>query len=324
MSFLYPEFDRRRLLQGAGAAAAATAGLALGANAQPSPSGIPDVDFDDPETNLKALLKLRADISGGPVLAAFPGEAWAMVPGEGNYRLFKTFGIGASRLEERPEGWRIIHREVLYYLDPNTGEVLDEWTNPFHGRKVEVYHIANDPVNGTFLREGNSVLAAPYPYVAYGDDLIFRWNFFLFHKAVLTRKEYPLHAQSDWDQHCELWGIQGKISDVMNPDITSAPNTTSWSRVAQWIPFMEMGNRPGIMVYHSHTYKLTGGVQDLPRNILDYTEKNYPDYLTPPAEWVEPRFNESSFSNYKEYLDSKQDASAPAQEAPEDQSFEPQ
>ena len=52
---------------------------------------------------------------------AFPGQVWAMVPQEGNYRMFRTFGIGTGRIEEVPEGWRIYNREVLYYLDPDTG-----------------------------------------------------------------------------------------------------------------------------------------------------------------------------------------------------------
>ena len=82
-----------------------------------------------------------------------------------------------------------------------------------------------------------------------------------------------------------MWGIQGRKSDVINPDVTSAPATISWSRVAQWIPFMEMGDAPGQMVFHSHCYKLTGGVEDLPRDILDYTEKYYPAWLESPTEW---------------------------------------
>ena len=78
----------------------------------------PRLDLDDPETNYMAMLKLRADLAEKDCLFAFPGEAWAMVPQEQNYRCFKTFGVGASRIEEVDEGWRIYSREVLYYLDP--------------------------------------------------------------------------------------------------------------------------------------------------------------------------------------------------------------
>ncbi len=268
------------------------------------------LDLDDPETNLRAMLKIRADLSGKDCLFAFPGEAWAMVPQEGNYRCFKTFGIGATRLEEVPEGWRIYSREVLYYLDPQTGEILEEWSNPLlGGRKVEVMHIANDPVNGVFTRQGKGVLSPPYPYVAYGDDVIFQWNFFIFKPAAMTRSEYPLYSYGDKDSHAELWGIIGKKSEVLDPNRTSASCVMSWSRVSQWLPWMEMGNSPGHMVFHSHTVKLMNGAAELPRHILDYTQRHYAKFLEAPKEWLGPVMV-SSDERFKERVDARRPRAA--------------
>ena len=265
----------------------------------------PRLDLDDPATNYRAMLKLRADLSGRSCLFAFPGVAWAMVPQEKNYRCFKTFGIGASRIEEVPEGWRIYSREVLYYLDPDTGAILDTWKNPFlGGREVEVVHVANDPVNGVFTRQGNPVLSPPYPYVSAGDDVVFQWNFFIFKPAELTRSEYPLYSSGDKDQHAELWGIKGRKSEILDPQITSASCVMSWSRVAGWLPFMEMGASPGTMVFHSHSMKLMNGLDDLPRYILDYTEKNYARFLEAPKEWAGPVMT-STFGEFRKRVDAR-------------------
>ncbi len=265
----------------------------------------PRLDLDDPETNFRAMLKLRADTAEKDCLFAFPGVAWAMVPQEKNYRCFKTFGIGASRIEEVPEGWRIYSREVLYYLDPVTGAILDTWKNPFlGGREVEVVHVANDPVNGVFARQGSPILSPPYPYVSCGDDVVFQWNFFIFKPAELTRSEYPLYSSGDKDQHAELWGIKGRKSEILDPKITSASCVMSWSRVAGWIPFMEMGASPGTMVFHSHSMKLMNGVDDLPRYIRDYTAKNYPKYLEAPKEWTGPKMT-STFGEFKKRIDAQ-------------------
>jgi len=262
---------------------------------RPATSPDPELNLDDPETNFMAMLKIRGDLSSKDFIFAFPGEAWAMIPQERNYRVFKTFGIGAGRIEEVPEGWRIYNREVLYYMDPDTGEILNEWVNPFlGGRKVEVMHIANDPVNGVFTREGHPVLSPPYPYIAYGDDIVFLWDFYIFRPADMSRAEYPRYSSGDMDQHAELWGIHGRKSDVLNPDITSGACVMSWSRVASWLPFMEMGNSPGSMVFHSQAVKLLGGVQELPRYVLDYTEKHFPKYLTAPTEWNGPEMKSSA------------------------------
>ena len=265
----------------------------------------PRLDLDDPETNYRALLKMRADLAGKDCLFAFPGEVWAMVPQERNYRCFKTFGIGASRIEEVDEGWRIYSREVLYYMDPDSGVILETWNNPFlGGREVEVFHIANDPVNGVFTRRGHPILSPPYPYVSYGDDVVFQWNFYIFKPAPLTRSEYPLYSSGDKDQHAELWGLKGRKSELLDPTITSASCVMSWSRVADWLPFMEMGTRPGTMVFHSHSMKLMNGVADLPRYILDYTERHYPKYLEAPKEWLGPVMT-SSAGEFKKKIDAR-------------------
>lgn len=268
----------------------------------------PRLDLDDPETNFRAMLKLRADLSGKDCLFAFPGVAWAMVPQEKNQRCFKTFGIGAARIEEVPEGWRIYSREVLYYLDPDTGAILESWKNPFlGGREVEVVHVANDPVNGVFARQGNPALAPPYPYVSAGDDVVFQWNFFIFKPAELTRSEYPLYSSGDKDQHAELWGIQGRKSEILDPRTTSASCVMSWSRVAGWLPFMEMGASPGTMVFHSHAMKLMNGADDLPRYIRDYTEKNHARYLEAPKEWAGPVMT-STFGEFRKRIDARRAA----------------
>lgn len=315
--------SRRQLLSaGTGLAAAGAAGGAFaGAHQQPAPGPLqmtrtsvldiprdPELDLDDPATNFMAMLKLRADLAEKDCFFAFPGEAWAMVDQESNRRLFKTFGVGASRIEEVEEGWRIFSREVLYYLDPDTGEILEAWKNPWlGGREVEVFHIANDPVNGVFTRQGNPVLSPPYPYVAYGDDVVFQWNFYIFKPAALSRSEYPIYSSGDKDQHAELWGITGRRSEILNPDITSASCVMSWSRVADWLPWMQMGANPGTMVFHSHSMKLLGGVGDLPRYILDYTEKNFPKYLEAPKEWLGPVMT-SSAGEFKKVIDSRREA----------------
>ncbi len=315
------ELSRRQLLTAGGGLAtmAATGGMATSAHAttagddrfRMSPTSAmqipqdPRLDLDNPETNFQAMLKLRADTAEKNCLFAFPGEAWAMVPQERNYRCFKTFGIGASRIEEVEEGWRIFSREVLYYIDPESGEILETWKNPFlGGREVEVMHIANDPVNGVFTRQGHPILSPPYPYVSCGDDVVFQWNFFLFKPAAMSRSEYPLYSSGDIDQHAELWGIKGRKSEILDPVITSASCVMSWSRVAGWLPFMEMGASPGSMVFHSHSMKLMNGIDDLPRYILDYTAKNYPKYLEAPKEWLGPVMT-SSAGNFKKKIDAK-------------------
>jgi hypothetical protein len=263
-----------------------------------------------PLDNLVALLKLQADLSGKPVFSGFPGKAWAWVPDEGNYLLFNTYGIGASRLEfsEADNAFHFMHREALFYCDPRSGDVLEEWQNPLTGSRVEVLHILNDPVNRLYTLSGGP-FAPPYPYMVNGDRLVFQIDVLRStEKSPITRKEYPLQAQQDLYQSGELWAITGSMKEVNDPRVTSASCHTSWKRLSMWLPFMEMGNRPGVMVYHSQSFKFMQGWSELPAKIRTHVETNHPQYLEPPSSWQGLSRNETTWSYAKKVIDERRAA----------------
>jgi len=297
----YQGVTRRQLLAGAGGVAGLATGLSASAATEMT------LNLDAAEDNLKALIKLQADLSGADAIGGFPGEVWGWVPGEGNRLLFRSYGIGASHVERVENGWRFYHREVMYYLDPQTGEILQDWVNPYTGKRVEVMHILNDPVHRFYAISGGR-FSAPFPYTAYNDDLVFRITVFSARDSVMPRKDYPLHSANNMYQAAELWTMVGRLSEVMDPQVTSASCVTSWARVGQWLPFMEMGNRPGIMVYHSDSYKLMGGVAEIPDAIRAYTEENYPLYLESPRTWQDLKLNESQLTESKKEIDARWDS----------------
>lgn len=297
----YKNVTRRQLLAGAGGVAGLATGLGATAATEMS------LNLDDAEDNLKALIKLQADLSEKDAIGGFAGEVWGWVPGEGNKLLFRSYGIGASHVERVENGWRFYHREVMYYLDPNTGEILHDWVNPYTSQRVEVMHILNDPVHRFYAISGGR-FSAPFPYTMHDDDLVFRISVFAFRDSIMPRKDYPLHSANDKYQAAELWTMNGRVSEVMDPKITSASCVTSWTRVGQWLPFMEMGNRPGIMVYHSDSYKLLRGVDEIPISIRAYTEEHHPRYLESPRTWQDLKFNESQLTESKKEIDARWDS----------------
>lgn len=304
---------RRSLVAAMLAAPLASPALARAAATKiAGPEGIRsgNLDLSKPLDNLTALLKLQADLSGKAVIGAFPGKAWGWVPGEGNVLLFNTYGIGSSRLlwNDEDQAFRLYHRELLYYCDPKTGEVLDTWLNPLTGRRMEVLHIFNDPVNRLYsLKPGP--FAPPYPYQVQDDRLVFQIDVLRStEKNPMTRKDYPLQSQQDLYQSGELWAISGSWKEVNDPKVTSAACHTAWARVSMWLPFMEMGNRPGQMIYHSQSFKLMNGAEGLPPAILAYTRQHHPEYLEPPTEWRGVAKNETTWSYSKRIVDERRAA----------------
>ena len=315
--FMHPDSLLTRRTAVSGLALGGAGLMAAGMGVQPALAKTDwTLDLDSAEDNCKAMIKLQADLSGADTFGGFAGDVWAMVPNEGNFHVFNTYGIGASHVEYRPaeRAWRFYHREALLYLDPQTNEILDSWYNPFTERRVEVLHIINEHVNryyevggkdDTNLRNRKGGINFPRPYEVHGDNLLFRVSFYRLEDNVMPRKDYPLHSQSDKYQTTELWGMMGRLSEIMDPNVTSASCMTSWSRIAGWLPFMEMGDRPGQMVYHSHAYKMDDGPAELPDNIRAFFEKDYPEYFESPREWSTDAERVSTWTYSKNLIDKR-------------------
>ena len=135
----------------------------------------------------------------------------------------------------------------------------------------------------------------------------------------MSRTEYPLHSQQDVYQSGELWAIRGSLSEINDPEITSASCHTAWGRLAMWLPFMEMGDTPGFMIYHSQSFKLANGWQDLPKHIYSYVEQNHPVYFKAPEKFLGMAANDNSWTYSKKIIDKRRKESGLG---PEDSVFE--
>ncbi len=280
--------DRRTALKGAAALlAAANLPYTEIAGATPAAGGGQLYDLSIPEQALDALVKMRGDLTGREVAWFWTGTVWAMIPGEGNRKLFDYDGFSAARFEAVDGGYRMLNRETGVYRDPRTGEILDRWRNPFLDREVTVLHRLNDHVN-VEIKVGGRFAIEAIPTTVMGDDIWWRLDMFFFRPSPITRSEFPLNVQNDMYQGSELTMYHARLSDLQNPDTANIPAGVTFARISQWEPFMEMGNRPGHMVFHAAGKKLMSGAVELaevsPR-LHRYLADDHPDYLHAPAEW---------------------------------------
>lgn len=280
--------DRRQVLKGA-AAVMATTSVGLAGNesrAQQASVGML-YDLSDPAQALDALVKMRGDLTGAEVAWYWSGGIWGMVPGEGNRKLFGYAGFSATRFEPFEEGYRMLNREAGVYRDPATGVTLASWVNPYLGREVEVLHRFNDHVNVEIRRQGRFSIAM-IPAVVMGDDVFWNLDVFFFRPSPISRAEYPLNVQHDMYQGAEMTLYHARNADLQNPALKSAPARVTFTRISQWEPFMEMGNRPGQLVFHAAGKKLEAGAADLDR--IDSEMRSFivgvdPKYLRSPEVW---------------------------------------
>lgn len=259
-------------------------------------------DLEKPEDLVEAYIKTVGDISGETAITYASVVVMAMVPGQRGRKLFNLEVVGAGRYLRIDGGFQRLHREVGLYTDLETGAVLSSWSNPFLEREVEVIHIQNDPVNFPYTVDQQTG-PRRIIYDDFGDTIAFHREVLLRYPSALTRAEYPLHSAGDWYEAAELFNSFVSRAALEDPATSSAPETGSWSRVGPWLPWMEMADRPGHLLYHGRSSKLMGGVADLPPRLRRYIQRNFAKYLEAPEKFEQP--NATSWTYFKQVLDEK-------------------
>lgn len=258
-------------------------------------------DLSNKAELLEAYVKTVGDLSGDEVVLFAKSKVMGILPGEKGQPLFGMAIIGVKRYEKIDNGYQRIQREIAYYTDLDTGEILTEWTNPFTGRTVKVIPVLNDPVNRQHLIKGDQGTWTVNHW-GQGDQVIFHREVLLRYPNPLPRKAYPRYSSGDWYEATELFNNFVRRSDLEDPSTTSAPGTGSWSRRGPWLPWMEMGAHQGFLMYHGSSVKLMGGIEDIPERYRDHTRKHYPKYLKAPDAYSQP--SETSWTYFKKLIDS--------------------
>ncbi len=301
--------SRRQALGSAGAflGTGLTAGVAAGlasASAQAAsagPAGDPiKFDFSRPEDNLKAWVKVVASLDGRETCGYYKGDVVAVTgPDQKNLPLFGYEGFGMSRVTRLPDGrYENLHREISYYTDLKTGEILETWKNPLTGETVRVYPTNNDPVNSyyatsfkqTFGEAGKQeTVEFPFilPWETVGDRVIVTFNVHTRWPSPFTRDKWPREYIGDWYKTSEMFQVHTRMSELADPKLMKVYSTSAWFKEAPYIPWMLMDNAPGRLLYNTRIFSLEGPEQ-LPKKIYDYTAKNFPKFLRAPDQWESP------------------------------------
>jgi hypothetical protein len=280
-------------------AALVTSSIAFAAK----PQGL---DLATPEGAIEAFRKVQCSTEDQhPTLYYWVGETYSRVDGEPDKLLFRFEGMNIRQCVTvndpvRGKGFRQVSREVLYYKDPVTGEVLDEWKNPWTGNSVKVIHIANDPVNFRAPIFPTGLDGKPYK----GDIKVLgdRWwgttTVPLFYRNPLAG-DYQDYVGGMYHA-TEMFNFFGSVNDLTDPKKTSAEVSVAWSRISEWLPWMKMRGRPGLLYFNGAGRKLNG-YADLPEAMRKAIEARNPTFNAPPPV-EDARPNETSWTYFKKML----------------------
>jgi len=263
-----------------------------GANAQSNPL--------DPSKTSDALQITRkiacSTVDGEAVTYWWFGKAYSRRQGERDIHLFDVEGMNTRACAATPDGgFKLVSRELLLYKDKDTGKLLSTWDNPWTGETVDVLHVANDPVNATYSTTSRD-----------GSD--YKWSGFLsgdvWWQTATVPLFYPNVLASEYQDEVgpryhatEMFNFFGPKQSLIDPNTTKAEGVeVGWARMSDWLPWMKMGGREGIIYMHTAGKKLDAW-DDLPKAFKKEIDKNYPEYRTPPP-LDDDRKNVTSWSYY--------------------------
>ncbi len=298
------------------------AGIAAASTLVGAPASAQTLDPSKPEDALEISKRLQCGVSADePAVYHWSGNIYGRSPGVPDKLLFWGEGMNIRRCvpvsdPERGEGWRLISREIMLMLDPETREVVNTWENPYTGEPVNVMQIHNDPVNGRpnfpVGRDGSPFQlstmkeAGPYVFIPFEVPLFYTNPLAGGYQDYVGNK---YHAMEIFD----FAALKDELFDASKP--TAYP-MISWVRISPWAPWMEMGGRPGQMVFNAMGRKLPGGFEDLPDVLKNEIRANYPIYeQAPPKD--DTRRNETTWTKFKLLQDQAAQSSGGESEAPE-------
>ncbi len=243
------------------------------------------------------------DVECDPAQGACEGFA-ANNPKRHGVRLMGFEGYNVRWLTRHPLDNTLLYasREIVFYTNPATGEILKEWKNPWTGETVPVIPVMNEYMDSTRATAGFANPSRPmeerslnyasnadvFPNYNLKKQFAQADNMNLANDGQYTSAElfdFYLPKSSKNELHCADFYLNylpqrdaRRWENILcfggkTKWLDWAPKgTVSWSRVGPWLPWMGMSEEasnsrhvPGVVVYHVRSETMTQ-FEDLPED----------------------------------------------------------
>lgn len=242
------------------------------------------LDLDDPWDRLTALAKLRGSLDGRTVMWWMKGVRYGVVD-DIVTPLFNMLIGSFLRVKPVPgKGFELNMLEMSYFTDLKTGEVLDKFVNPYNGKVCDVpeqrlgpYPVLMTPT-GVVLPEsplfGSVDLKTQVgPAIINGDDVWIRDD-----STVKVDSDHPMMGKHTYN---ELLSYHGKLSDLNNPNLASAPAAISFQSLTSWREWFQADGVGGHTTARANGTKITR-LEDFPPEYLKAARARHPDLIADP------------------------------------------
>lgn len=277
----------------AGFAAAAAARSPAAAAVLPSPAApAAGIDLANPQARVRAYLRIRCRLDGKPTYMPYRGTIFGKPEGKAAVALFDVAGFSWSTVTQIGESrYRVDGVEAGYFLDRNTGEPLDHWTNPLNNLETTVRHYRSWSHIVVSPEGLEPVLDKPRPAgfsfsATSGDPMIMNGNIWI-HEDLIG--QFPSAPKSTFADPLQYFGPvltatslatwSAAVAELADPAAAFVPSMLSYQTLGSWRPFMRMGSAPGLISWRMFGAKQPS-VDAVPTALRERVIKDYPDFLT--------------------------------------------
>jgi hypothetical protein len=220
--------------------------------------------------------RARGGIGGEPGMWWYSGRLWGKLINDKAVNFFAVEGFSFNRMERMANGGlRQIMEECGFWKDPQSGELLDDWTNPLNGLPCRVSHFRSRQ-DVSFSPDGKIIDAGPYEgritkAVTSGNVLWISESLLGAFQANRKPDQDPLTYGGPMRSMMSLATFTSDADTVLANDPGFIPGTLHFQSSSSWYPWMRMGQAQGQISFELFGRKVQS-LDEIPdglRRILD-------------------------------------------------------
>ena len=235
----------------------------------------------DPKENLQSMLRIQGSRREQDVPWWSNGTIYGVV-GDSQPRPLVTFEgmemYWIRHLQGPQAGqYELIGNTVTFFRDVDMGTMIDTFKNPYTGALNKV----TPAVQGGGAGRGFNYSVQGIRPTAFIDQmpdkpLILNWS--------TVRDQIWMHNQTVYPPglpppRAQRQTMFANLEDFLNPEIDSLAAVFTSTVFMPWLKWMDMGNRPGHVIWHASGAKLES-IEQLPSEYRRRAEAEFPERMT--------------------------------------------
>lgn len=247
---------------------------------------------------IKLYQRARGAPKGAMAMHWYTGRYWGKRAMQAAIQFFRVDGFSFNKMVLHDDGSLTQDMvEVGFWLDPGTGLLLDDWTNPYNGLSCRPQHYKSGQ-SLKFSPDGRAERSAAAPPgmkfsgkitepVVHGDTVWIGEDLIV--EAIRPTPEPDIAKPVDPSTvmppimtATSLVTYTMRLADVQKSETAWLPATMNYQTMGNWYPWMRMGYETGQCMFQLTGKKLKS-LDELPPALRAMIEQRHPGFMKDPG-----------------------------------------